>query len=107
LIADQPQVRLVDEGRGLERLAGGFGRHPRGGELAQLVVHERQQVGLGPAVAGRGRIEAAGHIGHDGRVYQLLAAEPQETEGDLVIGHSRHGAATNSSTMSHSWPREV
>jgi hypothetical protein len=66
LIAGQPQVRLVDEGRGLERLAGGFGLHPCGGELPQLVVHERQQVGRGPVVAGRGSIEEAAHIGHGG-----------------------------------------
>jgi hypothetical protein len=62
----------VDEGRGLKRLAGGFGRHPCGGELPQLVVHEQQQVGRGPAVAGRGSIEEAGHLGHNRRVYQLF-----------------------------------
>ena len=66
LVADQPQVRLVDEGRGLKRLPGRFGRHPRGGELPQLVVHERQQVGRGPAVAGRRRIEETGHSKHNG-----------------------------------------
>jgi hypothetical protein len=72
LVADQAEASLVDEGRGLQRLAGGFGRHPCGGELAQLVVHERQQIGRGPAVAGCGSIEEAGHIGHDGRIYQLF-----------------------------------
>ena len=82
MIADQPQVRFVDQGGGVEGVAGCFGGHARGGELPQFVVHKRQQVGRGPAVASRGRIEEAGHIGHDGRVYQLLAAEPQEYEGD-------------------------
>ena len=42
LVADQPQVRLVDEGGGDEGVAGGFGGHARGGQLPQLVVHERQ-----------------------------------------------------------------
>jgi len=73
----------VDEGRGLERLAGGFGRHPCDGELAQLVVHERQQVGGGPAVASRGSIEEAGHLGHDGRVYQLFGGITTRKRGRL------------------------
>jgi hypothetical protein len=51
----------------------------------KLVVHERQEVSRGPTVAGRGSIEQAGHLGHDGRVYQLLAAEPQENEGVLAL----------------------
>ena len=54
------------------RLVGGFGGQARGGELPQLVVHERQQVGSSLAVATRGGIEEAGHIGHDRRVYQLF-----------------------------------
>ena len=40
----QPQVRLVDEGRGLERLAGLLLRQALGRQLAQLVVDERQQL---------------------------------------------------------------
>jgi hypothetical protein len=84
LIPDQPQVRLVDEGGGVEGLAGGFGGHACGGELPQLVVDERQEVG-GLSVAGRGSIKEAGHIGHGARVYQLLAAEAQENEGELAL----------------------
>jgi hypothetical protein len=34
-----------------------------GGELAQLLVHQREEVG-GVAVSGRSGIEEAGHIGH-------------------------------------------
>ena len=41
---DQPQVRLVDQGRGLERLAGLLLRQLPGGQLAQLVVDQRQQL---------------------------------------------------------------
>ena len=45
--ADQPEVRLVDEGGGLERLARLLRGQPRGRELAQLVVDEREEVGRG------------------------------------------------------------
>ena len=41
---DQPQVRLVDQGRRLQRLPGLFMGQALGGELAQLVVHQRQQL---------------------------------------------------------------
>ena len=56
---DQPQVGLVDQGRGLEGLAGLLLGQPRRGELAQLVVDERQQLGGGVRVAGRGGVENA------------------------------------------------
>jgi len=38
---------------------------PRGGEFPQLVGDERHEVGSSLAVACRGRIEEAGHIGPD------------------------------------------
>ena len=41
--SDQPEVGLVDQGGGLERLAGLLLRQPLGGELAQLVVDQRQE----------------------------------------------------------------
>ena len=40
----QPEVGLVDQGRGLERLAGLLLRQPLGGQLAQLVVDQRQEL---------------------------------------------------------------
>ena len=43
LVADQPQVRLVDQGGGVEGVPGVLRGHPRGRELPQLVVDERQQ----------------------------------------------------------------
>ena len=64
--ADQAQVRLVDQGGGVERVAGRLGGHARGGELAQLVVDERQQLGGGLAVARLGGVEEASHVGHGG-----------------------------------------
>ena len=54
--ADQPEVRLVDEGGRLEGLAGRLGGQPAGGELPQLVVHEREHSAAGgrsPAAAAR------------------------------------------------------
>ena len=41
-----------------------FGGHPRGGELSQLVVDEREQVRGGLAIAGRGGIEEVRDFGH-------------------------------------------
>ena len=41
LTRDEPHIGLVNESGGLERLTGFLGSHPRGGELPQLVVHER------------------------------------------------------------------
>jgi len=62
--ADQPEVRLVNQGGGLECLVGGLGGHACGGELSQFVVDEREQLRGGVAVAGRRRVEQASHIGH-------------------------------------------
>ena len=62
--ADQSKVRLVDQGRGLKSLVGRLGRHAHGGELPQLVVDERKQLGRGLVVADRGRLEEAGNFGH-------------------------------------------
>src|SRR5207237_6131240 len=39
----QPEVGLVDQGRGLERLAGYFLGQLLGGQLAQLVVDQRKE----------------------------------------------------------------
>jgi hypothetical protein len=41
LISDEPQVGFVNERGGIKGVAGGFGRHPRGGKLPQLIVDER------------------------------------------------------------------
>ncbi len=66
LIPDQPQVGFVNEGGGVEGVAGSFGRHARGGELPQLIVDERQQLGRGLAVAGLGGIQELRDLGHCG-----------------------------------------
>jgi hypothetical protein len=47
----QAQVRLVDQGGGLERLARLLLRHPLGRQLTQLVVDQRQELFGGRRVA--------------------------------------------------------
>ena len=57
LVPDQPQIGLVNKCRGVERVPRRFSRHAGGRELSQLVVDEREQLGRGPGVTVRGRIE--------------------------------------------------
>ena len=79
--SDQPEVRLVDQGRRLERLARLLLGQLRCGQLAQLVVDQRQELlgGLGVAVLD-GR-EDARDVVHRRPVYRagndssLVAAE--------------------------------
>ena len=40
----QPQVRLMNQGRGLERLARRLAGKPLRGQLAQLVIDQREQL---------------------------------------------------------------
>ena len=44
LVADQTHVRLVDKGGGVQCVPGILRGHPRGSELPQLVVDQRQQL---------------------------------------------------------------
>jgi hypothetical protein len=54
----------MNQGGGLEGVVGGLTGRARGGDPAQLVLDEREQVGGGPAVTGGGSVEEASHIGH-------------------------------------------
>ena len=49
--ADQPDVGLVHQSGGLDGLAGLLPRQPPGGELAEFVVDQRQQLLGRPGVA--------------------------------------------------------
>ena len=60
----QPQVRLVDQGRGLERLARLLLGQPLRGQLAQLVVDQRQQLLGGVRVALLDGGQDAGDLAH-------------------------------------------
>src|SRR6185295_18998455 len=44
VLSDESQVRLVDQGRGLQRVVRGLGRHASGGELPQLVLDEWEEL---------------------------------------------------------------
>ena len=56
--ADEPEVRLVDQGGGLERLAGPLPGQPMGGQPAKLVVDQREKL--------IGRLGLAFLDGHEG-----------------------------------------
>jgi hypothetical protein len=56
----------VNQGGGVEGMAGSFGRHARGSKRPQFLINERQQVGGGSAVACRCGIKDARHVGHGG-----------------------------------------
>jgi hypothetical protein len=43
-LVDQPEVRLVDERGGLERVVAPLAEQIQGGQPAQLVVHEQQHL---------------------------------------------------------------
>src|SRR4051794_27062111 len=66
-IADEPQVRLMDQGRGVERLARLLVRQPLGGQLAQLIVDQGQELLGDLRVAGLDGREDAGDVVHGRR----------------------------------------
>jgi hypothetical protein len=72
LVTDQPQISLVDQGGGVERVPGSLGGHFRGGELAQLVVDEREQFRGGPAVTIIGGFDQMSQLRHEGSVYNTV-----------------------------------
>jgi hypothetical protein len=55
----------MNQGSGVEGVPWVLHGHPRGRELSQLVVNEREQVGRRLAVAGRGGVEKVGDLGHN------------------------------------------
>jgi hypothetical protein len=59
LIAHQPQIGFVDQGRRIERVMGRFDSHPRHSERPQLGIHEREQVRRRVMIAARCGVEYA------------------------------------------------
>ena len=57
LVSEEAHIRLVDQGGRLQRLAGRFLGHLLRRQLAQLLVHQWQQLlgGMGIALLGRGQ----------------------------------------------------
>jgi hypothetical protein len=60
----QPEVRLVDQGGGLQGLPGLPLGHSLRRELAQFVVHRRQQLLAGVGVAPVKGVKDASHLVH-------------------------------------------
>jgi hypothetical protein len=62
-VAGDPQIGLVDQGSGLEGLTRRLVGQLLGGELAQLVVDERQQFGRRLSVPGLRRLKHGRRLG--------------------------------------------
>ena len=83
---DQPEVRLVDQGGGLERLAGLLLGQPLGGQLAQLVIDQRQELlgGLGSPCSMAERMRVTSFIAEGRRGTTLprprRAPEPRRSD---------------------------
>ena len=61
--SDEAQVRLVDQGRGLERVVGALGRHPLGRGRPKLLVHDGKEIRGGLSVAAPGAVHEVGDVG--------------------------------------------
>ncbi len=60
-LVHQPEVRLVDEGRGIEAVARGFPAQLPVGQLAELLVHERVHLIAGGGIPRAGALQEFGH----------------------------------------------
>jgi hypothetical protein len=61
----QPYIGLVDQGRGLEGLAGPFLSEPLGRKLAEFVINQRQELVGGARIALLDGREDVGDFAHD------------------------------------------
>src|SRR5262245_21215576 len=77
---DQAQVGFVDQGGGVEGLAGGLAGELLGGQAAQLLVDQRQQLAGGVRVALVQGVQEPGDVAHDARVYSR-APRPASAKG--------------------------
>ncbi len=64
--ADQPQIRLMDQGRGVERLPRFLAGELFGGGAAQFVIDQRHELLGRLRIAGLDGVEDASDVGHDG-----------------------------------------
>ncbi len=77
------QVGLVHERRGVQRGRAGLAAQALGGELAQLGVDQRQELGRGLRIAGSGRLERSRQL----QIHSLIVLAP--TRADFPWGSSR------------------
>jgi hypothetical protein len=67
-LSDQAQVGFVNQGRRFQSLTGFLLGQSLGGQSAQLVVNERQQLGRRVAIAGSAGIQDLRYVTHAGSV---------------------------------------
>ena len=109
LVADEPPVSLMHKGGRVEGVPGPFPGHPRGRELPQLVVVERQRAGRRLAVASRGGFQEMSDLGHNDRVYRLhhnvrteAPLGPPSPRSYIQIDVSAHGSGRTSTRLEDS-----
>jgi hypothetical protein len=76
VVSHKPQVSLVDQGGGLERLAGLLAGEPLGGRLAELVVDQGEELLDRPRVTvldGRQNARDVGYLGSLPRGERLVS----------------------------------
>ncbi len=64
LVRNQSKVGLVDQSRGIQRMARGLGGHLGGGKPPQLVVDVLKELICRPAVTGGGGVQEVSDLGH-------------------------------------------
>ena len=84
LAAGQAEVGLVDQRGRFERLAGPFLRQFPRGQLAQLVIDQRQKLLRGRRVAGLDLGKDAGDVGHTATTFPSKSEKP-EFSGRLSV----------------------
>jgi hypothetical protein len=92
LIAQQPQVRFMDQPCGVQRMVRTLLRHSRRCQLSQLVIHQRQQLIRGDWIAGFDSRQDVGNVGHERRV-RLINKNFRHTLRILAEGSSTRTSA--------------
>jgi hypothetical protein len=81
VIANQSHISFMHQRGGIEGVAWGLAGHFRGGQLPQLVIDERQQIGGGLAVTLLGGFNQTGQIRHSCQVYTPLNGPSLHNDG--------------------------
>ena len=76
---DEPEIRLVDESSRLERLPWLLPGQTGSGELAQLVVYEREQFARSRRIASLDIGQNLVQVRHTGGVYKQLGEDHMKT----------------------------
>src|SRR5206468_11599450 len=84
LVAHQAQVRFVNQGGGLERLPRRLVSQLPGGQLAQLVVDQRQELTGGVRVALIDRGQDAGYFAHRPSLKEQSLCCPTALDSGIV-----------------------